>query len=106
MMMVRAVEAYWLALTFELKTPSAKLNELRPKFQQAWDKRKKAFETARTSRDFAAFHASLEKVNADLESALKKSLGTTQFKKLKETAENIMIPRRARINYSKSGKGG
>ncbi|MBI3923330.1 MAG: hypothetical protein HY318_18055 [Armatimonadetes bacterium] len=91
-MAMGAVDAYWLTLTFDLKVPDAKLNNLRPKFQQAWDARKKAFDTAWGGHKPDALWSELKRVNSTLEGAIKSSLGAAQLKKLKESVERRAKP--------------
>jgi hypothetical protein len=83
---MRVVDSYWTGVAFELKVDDAKLAELRPKFQAAWDARKAAFEKARANQDRAGAMETLKKVNADLEDAIKGVLGEDQFAKLKAAA--------------------
>ena len=104
-MTMRAIDAYWLTLKFELKAPNAKLTELRPKFQQAWTGRKKALDAARASGNFTSLPQSVGKANATLEASLKKSLGETQFNKLKETAERTSMLRHRGPGRGERGKG-
>ena len=89
---MRLIDSYWITLTFELKTDDAKLTELRPKFQAAWDARKPLQEAVRTAmgnqdRDGAAKAVQgIAQINQQLEAAIKQSLGEDQLTKLKEAA--------------------
>lgn len=107
-MAMGAVDAYWMTLSFDLKVPDAKLNSLRPKFQQAWDARKKAFEAAWGGGGHSpdALMVELKKVNGALEGAIKTTLGEAQLKKLKETVERRAMPRRGGFGGPGKGKGG
>lgn len=106
MMAMGAIEAYWLALTFDPKVPDAKLTQLRPKFQQAWDARKKAFDAAWQKHDPEAGWDDLKKVNSTLEGAIKSALGEAQLKKLKETMKRRAMPPRGAFGGPAKRKGG
>lgn len=88
---IRMVEAYWMALTFDVKVSNEKLLALRSDFQRVWNARKEAREQIkpgdRENREKAL--KAIEEANAKLDAALKAKLTDAEYKKMKEVVENM-----------------